>query len=211
MFKFLPTLLLSVGLVSVWAPPASAQPSATVNSGGVLMASTGSQSFENLLNLVPGTTSGFSFSGSTGSFNQIANDCYYYAAYLFSFTPTSNLDTATITLNNPSGVTGLSERIYRYTGSMLLGDAPAGANQVQPWVAANPVAGLSLAQLNVPNLSGGVYVLEIRGHSVGNYAGSISFATPVPEPETLAMLLAGLGLLGAGGLGRRLVRRQTLG
>ena len=46
----------------------------------------------------------------------------------------------------------------------------------------------------------GSYTLSVAGYKVnlarsGSYAGNIAIA-PVPEPETYAMLLAGLGLLG---------------
>src|SRR5665647_1693864 len=40
----------------------------------------------------------------------------------------------------------------------------------------------------------GYYSLRLVGHNANRYSGSI--ATPVPEPEMFAMMLAGLGLLG---------------
>jgi hypothetical protein len=48
-------------------------------------------------------------------------------------------------------------------------------------------------------LSAGNYVLQVRGYAAdttaGSYSGNIGIAA-VPEPETIAMLLAGLGLIG---------------
>lgn len=49
---------------------------------------------------------------------------------------------------------------------------------------------LTFAEASVP----GSYQLQIGVHNTNSYTGSI--ATAVPEPETYAMLLIGLGLLG---------------
>jgi hypothetical protein len=49
-------------------------------------------------------------------------------------------------------------------------------------------------------LSAGNYTLQVRGYAAdttaGSYSGNIGIAAAVPEPETIAMLLAGLGLIG---------------
>ena len=49
-------------------------------------------------------------------------------------------------------------------------------------------------------LSAGSYTLHITGtsdaYNTSTYGGTLTFSTPVPEPETYAMLLAGLGALG---------------
>lgn len=206
MLKRLFAFLLSAGLVLGMSSAAQAQSFGTVNPGGTLTFSTVSNSFENMLNLVPGTTAGFSFSGTTGSYSPAASgNGYYYADYLFSFSPTSDVEAATITLNNrSSGVVGLTERLYRYTGAFL-GDAPAGANLVQGWIPGLSFGAFTVASLDVTHLTGGLYVLEIRGTNQGSFGGTISFATPVPEPEALVMLLAGLGLMVGVGLRRRSV------
>lgn len=50
----------------------------------------------------------------------------------------------------------------------------------------------------IDSLGSGNYYLEIAGKSVGSttgYSGTIT-VTPVPEPETNALLLAGIGMLG---------------
>jgi hypothetical protein len=53
---------------------------------------------------------------------------------------------------------------------------------------------------SVASLSSGSYHLNVSGNAVGTsggkYQGAIT-VTPVPEPESYAMLLAGLGLMGA--------------
>ena len=46
---------------------------------------------------------------------------------------------------------------------------------------------------------GGNFVIKISGTASGaftGYTGNITLTTPVPEPETYAMMLAGLGLMG---------------
>jgi hypothetical protein len=55
------------------------------------------------------------------------------------------------------------------------------------------------------NLAAGDYVLTVTGSSpvgLNAYAGSL-MAQPVPEPQSVAMLLAGLGLMGAVATRRR--------
>lgn len=58
-------------------------------------------------------------------------------------------------------------------------------------------SGLSFVGGAVP----GSYSLKIAGHQIsasdpGSYGGTVTAVTTVPEPETYAMLLAGLGLMG---------------
>ena len=49
------------------------------------------------------------------------------------------------------------------------------------------------------SLAAGDYVVKISGNANGSFGGTYGFAmqlAPVPEPQTYAMLLAGLGLVG---------------
>lgn len=52
-------------------------------------------------------------------------------------------------------------------------------------------------------LAAGTYYLQIAGNASGTYGGlyngaiNITTTSPVPEPETFVMMLAGLGLMGA--------------
>jgi opacity protein-like surface antigen len=49
------------------------------------------------------------------------------------------------------------------------------------------------------DLPAGDYVIKVTGNANGSHGGTYGFAmqlAPIPEPETYAMLLAGLGLVG---------------
>ena len=57
---------------------------------------------------------------------------------------------------------------------------------------------LDLWSLDYANLAAGTYYVQVTGNVLGNgatnYAANLALA-PVPEPETYAMMLGGLGLL----------------
>lgn len=60
---------------------------------------------------------------------------------------------------------------------------------------------VTLPQFEFSNLAAGsLYVLTIKGHAVGSlggsYQGDILSAAAVPEPETVALLIAGLAVVG---------------
>lgn len=48
--------------------------------------------------------------------------------------------------------------------------------------------------------AGGTLTVKVAGSTngtgIGSYGGSMSVATPIPEPETYALMLAGLGAIG---------------
>ena len=106
----------------------------------------------------------------------------------------------TVTLQNWftdfSNISGLNATLYNLP--------PAGA--LYSGVPNNPVAGSSFAN-PVPSAVFGVgaYDLQISGTALlgGYYSGIINLSStvgppppPIPEPETYAMMLAGLGLMG---------------
>jgi hypothetical protein len=120
----------------------------------------------------------------------------------FVFTVSSGMNLSLSALALPLTTTGLSESLYLIPNPPLTYTA----------VGTNPMA---LASLVTPttatswnNLSAGTYALQFTGvvskaitvlgrnvPSIGAYASVVTL-TPVPETETYAMLLAGLGLIG---------------
>jgi PEP-CTERM motif len=182
-----------------------------VSPNGTLTDSTAGNTVTNLLN-TGSTTAGFNFSGTTGSFDITAPggnfstasgssaNGYYYADYLISVTG-SSAESVTTSLQNSSGVSSLSERIYTYNPTAglngFLGDesfAAAGIQGIQAWSTDYPLAGTNVSIISPTNITAGEYVIELRGTTGGNFGGTLSIA-PVPEPEFYMMMLAGLSLL----------------
>lgn len=98
-------------------------------------------------------------------------------------------------------ITGLS--LYRYdpaTGQVL-GNAIAGINETG--FGAHPTDAWSLSAFG---LQAGDYAIRVDGQVVGAGGGAFGAdftVSPVPEPQTWGMLLAGLGILGTTALRRR--------
>ena len=57
------------------------------------------------------------------------------------------------------------------------------------------VANATIAELTAPNNLGNIFVADIFNPQTGN-TGPVDVTGVIPEPETYAMLLAGLGLMG---------------
>jgi hypothetical protein len=103
-------------------------------------------------------------------------------------------------------ITGFS--LYRYDpGTMaVLGTAIAGINETG--FGSHPTDSWSLAAYG---LSSGYYALKVDGRVLGTGGGAFGgdlTVSPVPEPATYGMLLAGLGLLGVAATRRKLVPRR---
>jgi hypothetical protein len=205
------------GIVLGLASTASqAQTTTNVSNGGTLTSSIGLLSTSsgadtnNLLLLPYPSTTGFNFSGTTGSNTALnpggaaSTGGYFYTDYLIDVTPGS-AEAVTTTLTNSSGVANLNERIYQVSGSgnTFLGDASAAPGVIQAWSTNYPNPGSTLSYIAPVDLTAaGLYVLEIRGTSAGNFGGTLSI-TAVPEASASAMLMAGLALLGFAVLRRR--------
>jgi hypothetical protein len=122
----------------------------------------------------------------------------FYDDFTFMLSPASSFSniTASIDLGSFFGIDNISVRLFEGTSPFSL---PA---LVQAWStpfnAAPGVTG-SVSVINVASLASNTYTLEVRGDVVGtlggSYTGSLN-VVPVPEPETYAMLLAGLGIIG---------------
>ena len=132
----------------------------------------------------------------------------FYDDYVFTVA-NSTIDAASFVLNEGTSlaITDLQMRVYATTGNNtlpVLGDSPAGLRA--GW--SNPIStDGSTSNLATTLLSGGTYVLEVRGDVTGtaggSYAGLIDLQ-PVPLPAALPLVLSGMGLLG--GLLRRRLR-----
>lgn len=187
------TSLAFAGLAGVTS--AAAAQTVEVFSNGSLTASNSNVTVVNHLKTAAHGATGFNFSGATGSFApQASADNFFYAAYVIQ-TTTAIAESIATTLNNSTGVAELSERIYAFNGSFL-GDSAAGPNTIQKWSDNISLGGASVSVIAPVALTSGQYVIEIRGRSKGNFGGTLS-VSPVPEPASYAMLLAGLAALGA--------------
>lgn len=123
-------------------------------------------------NLIPGGNAGATFSDRFNFTTSVTGDL---TADLFSLSGTAR---------NGLDITGFS--LFSGTGE-LLGGTQLSTGSLDSW------------SLNYDNLSAGSYYVMVNGsvlsNSAGKYYANIALA-PVPEPETYAMMLAGLGLLG---------------
>lgn len=141
------------------------------------------------------------YSGSNlfGSFTlaagQLAGAEHNFFSDKFLFTLTGSNDFSGLatslkpSLNSGLTLTGFS---LKNAGGVVL----QGALDLVNFTAADQAWVLSS---NAAPLSAGDYFLEVNGYVAsaagGSYSGNVS-VNPVPEPETYAMLLAGLGLVG---------------
>ena len=81
---------------------------------------------------------------------------------------------------NVSNIDGLSYTLYSGSESLYTFDGNNSTN----WAEALPA---------------GDYVIKVTGNANGSHGGTYGLAmqlAPIPEPQTYAMLLAGLGLVG---------------
>ena len=127
-----------------------------------------------------------------GSFNNTYQFSLTNAESLFSTAVSNNLTTAL-------SITGGQVSLFKENGVV---DAAVGS------FAFNDVTGSISHAFGI--LSMGDYYYEVSGSGVGSLGGfytlssTLEAVTPVPEADSLAMMLAGLGVLGF--LGRRRVR-----
>lgn len=135
----------------------------------------------------------------------------YYT--VFTVVPGSFADTVNFSIAAPSVLTGTAANLKLSFGSFSILDI-AGLT-VNVWNNSHPygtynfgsfAGGAGSYTFNLP--TAGDYHIDITGTATGASGGTYGVAlsaAPVPEPETYAMLLAGLGVMGA--IARR--RKQT--
>ena len=161
------------------------------------------------------TTALVTVDDGVGGFNAHAGDTFTASTVGSTFTDvfTFNVGTpfdaaASVTssyLNTPLTkdllITGLS--LYRYDPSTMavIGTAITGINETG--FGSHPTDSWSLSAYG---LSSGSYALRVDGRVLGEGGGAFGAdltVSPVPEPRTWGMLLAGLGILGATALRRK--------
>lgn len=136
------------------------------------------------------------------SFTGLSTGVTFFDDYIFTIADGSaNSVTSSINLDSIFQLSDLSARLY--TGSTHYTGLAVPGTLMEVWgTVANfsPTVSATTVVLNPLSLSAGTYTLQIKGIVTGlyggSYAGVLNIAPPVPEPETYAMLLAGLGLIG---------------
>lgn len=134
---------------------------------------------------------------------------FFYDDYAFQVDgSTFNSLTATIDLGSWFDISNLQVRLYRGTLQTTT-TGPAGPSLVAAWSAQSLTAQSTGGDVQVIapiDLLPGSYVLEVRGNITGTYGGSyagVMNLAPVPEPGAVALMLAGLGVVGVASRRRR--------
>ena len=138
----------------------------------------------------------------SNSFASASSGSTFWDDYIFTIpNGSANSVTSSINLDSILGLSTLQTRLY--TGSTHQTGAVVPGTLISAWgttVNFSPTVGITTAVLNPVSLIAGTYTLQVRGTVAGifggSYAGVLNIAQPVPEPESYAMLLAGLGLIG---------------
>lgn len=128
----------------------------------------------------------------------------FYDDYVFTMPGDAGLLTASavsVSFGSLQGINNLQVRFYEATNGYSTTNP--GVPVFVGWQSVTPLGGgtsLNVSTfMNPLSLNAGVeYALEVRGLVVGptaSYGGNVNI-TPVPEPEGLALVLAGLGAMG---------------
>jgi PEP-CTERM motif len=135
------------------------------------------------------------------SFASASTGVTFFDDYTFTIPAGSaNSVTSSINLDSILGLTNLRARLYAGSTHDITNSVPDLISNWGTTVNYSPSVGVTTVVLNPISLAAGTYTLQIKGTvaglSGGSYAGVLNIANPVPEPETYAMFLAGLGLMG---------------
>ncbi|MDI1298016.1 FxDxF family PEP-CTERM protein [Methylotenera sp.] len=127
----------------------------------------------------------------------------FFDDYVFTIPNGSvNSITTSLNLNSILGLSDLRARIYsgstHQTGTLAAGTIIEGWGTTLNY---SPTASLTSVFLNpADTLVAGTYTLQIKGlvsgAAGGSYSGVLNVTTPVPEPESYALLMGGLMLIG---------------
>lgn len=137
-----------------------------------------------------------------------ASSTQFYDAYYFTIPEAfATSVTTSVTVGSLLGINSLQARLFSGHSNPGSGGSspslPPGSVMAQGWstqLSAGPSVTLNTVVLSPTNpLLAGNYTLQVRGTVTGlgggSYAGTLNL-TPIPEAETYAMFLAGLGLMG---------------
>jgi hypothetical protein len=136
----------------------------------------------------------------------------FFDDFVFTIPTSSSLYSISASLTSTlTGISSFTESLY--SGSVAGPTPTYSAIGTNPLLAVNLIGSSASNSLSFSNLAAGTYTLQFSGTlakaqtttflgktttipTVGAYASLIS-VTAVPEPESYAMLIAGLGLIGA--------------
>jgi hypothetical protein len=168
MKRLLPSLLVSACLASAVFSPATAY-AGTMGSSTTVALGSGASTFGNLFT---GGNAGASFS-----------DTYTFTTNMMG---TLNADLSVVDASRKNGVNISGFSLFDSKGALLGSGAPG-----------------DMSMLSYANLAAGSYFLTVQGsllsNAAGKYAGNLAFspaALAIPEPGSLGLMAAGLGLLG---------------
>jgi PEP-CTERM motif len=135
------------------------------------------------------------------SFASAATGTTFFDAYYFTIpNGSANSVTSSINLDSILGLSNLRARLYAGNVNDTTNSVTSILENWGTTVNFSPTVGITTVVLNPISLLAGSYTLQIKGTvaglSGGSYAGVLNIANPVPEAQSYAMLLAGLGFMG---------------
>ena len=144
------------------------------------------------------------------TFTSVATQTTFWDNYIFTVNgANANSITASINTANFLGIGDLRARLLVGDNRTTAASSTLATGSVlaENWgtdLILAPSLTQSLVVLNSPTLAAGTYTLQIKGSVTGafggSYAGVLNLSNPVtsnvPETDTYAMMLAGLGLIG---------------
>lgn len=134
------------------------------------------------------------------SFASASTGTTFFDDYIFTIpNGVANSVTSSINLDSILGLTNIRARLYAGSTHDVSSAVPDLISNWGTTVNYSSTVGVTTVVLNPISLLAGTYTLQIKGSVAGtaggSYGGVLNIAHPVPEPETYALLLAGLGLI----------------